>query len=100
MKNGYEMSVHKLAKVPTQEHDSILSTHRSRWRANNEDGAKPKTSGAPFEQGNNQKKYFQKGGRVRSRSNAPMGPLLAPAGFARKTAPGGDRGAHGEPLQR
>ena len=88
--------------MPTHEHDSILSTNRSRGdQANIDDGekAKLKTSGAPFDDTKNQKKYFQKGGRVRSRSNAPIGSLLAPATLVRKTAPGGDRGRHADTLQ-
>jgi len=90
-----------LAKVPTHEHDSILSTNRSRGdRANDDEGekAKLKTGGTPFDDAKNQKKYFQKGGRVRSRSNAPIGSLLAPATLVRKTAPGGDRGRHADAL--
>ena len=88
--------------MPTHEHDSILSTNRSGvLLANIDEGekAKLKTGGAPFDDAKNQKKYFQKGGRVRSRSNAPIGSLLAPATLVRKTAPGGDRGRHADTLQ-
>ena len=80
-----------MAKVSTHEQDSILSTNRS-----GEEKAKSKIGGVSLNEVKHQKKYFQKGGRVRSRSNAPIGSLLAPTNLVRKTAPGGDRGKHAE----
>ena len=84
--------------MPTNEHDSILSTNRSKWgRPNIDEGgnAELRTSGVKADNPKNQRKYFQKGGRVRSRSNAPIGSLLAYETLVRNTAPGGDRGRHG-----
>jgi len=80
-----------LAKVPTNEQDSILSTNRSKFGQDNveESGnTKDEMTRIGAANPNNQKKYFQKGGRVRSRSNAPIGSLLTPATHVGKTARG------------